>query len=193
MVEVYDDFISTEYFDQLQNFVTSPYQTWYYQNNIDSNNLLNQGLGKHGFNFWVVNSPNNFTDNYVSGMLNTLLMEMKKVTGCKNILRSRLDMTLHKHGDTKCSPHVDNNNPHISTIFYFNNSDGNTVIYNENFYGGDDVDSSRMIQENNAKLTIRKEIEPRENRLVVFDGLHIHSGHFPSKHNTRIILNSNFN
>ena len=193
MVEVYDNFVSPEYFNQLQNYVTGPYQQWYYQSNIDSPGRTNQGFGKHGFDCCIVRYPNTFTDCYVSGMLSTLVMNTKKIVGCDNILRSRLDLTLHKYGDPAASPHVDTSKPHIASIFYFNNSDGNTVIYNENFYGGDDVDSSRMIQENNAKLTIRKEIEPRENRLVVFDGLHIHNGHFPSKHNTRIILNSNFN
>tara|TARA_Y100001963_G_C6584066_1_gene354850 strand:- start:67 stop:654 length:588 start_codon:yes stop_codon:yes gene_type:complete len=195
MVEVYDNFISPEYFKQLQDYVTGSYQQWYYQSNIDSLGMTNQGFGKHGFACYIVRYPNTFTDCYVSGMLSTLVMNTKKIVGCDNILRSRLDLTLHKYGDPTASPHVDSNKPHIASIFYFNNSDGNTVIYNEKYDGEDCDDPAQKIQQNDIthKLTIKKEIEPRQNRLVVFDGLLIHRGHYPCKHDTRILLNSNFN
>ena len=193
MIEIIDNFIPTEYFNQLQSYVTSPYQPWYYQGNIDSSRLLNQRFGKHGFACWLVRYPNTFIDDYTDYI--GLVMEMKKVVGCKNILRSRLDMTLHKNGDTAASPHVDFTKPHIATIFYFNNSDGNTVIYNEKYDGEDGSNSTESIRKSGItnKLTIKKRIKPKENRLLIFDGLLIHKGHHPSKHNTRILLNSNFN
>ena len=195
MLEVYDNFVSPEYFKQLQEYVTSSNQPWYYQSNIDSTSLPDQGFGKHGFACIIVRYPNTFTDSYVSGMLSTLVMNTKKIVGCDNILRSRLDLTLHKYGDPAASPHVDTSKPHIASIFYFNNSDGNTVIYNEKYDGEDCDDPAQLIQQNDIthKLTIKKEIEPRQNRLVVFDGLLIHRGHYPCKHDTRILLNSNFN
>ena len=93
-------------------------------------------------------------------------------------------MTVYTPGGRMCDNHVDNPFPHIATIFYLNDSDGNTVIYNEKFEKEGDTDS---------ELTIQREIEPKENRLVVFDGLYIHTGHVPTKHNNRVILNSNFN
>ena len=194
MINVYDNFVSPDYLEQLQNVVRSPYQAWYYQDNIVGNFWGSEDLGKHGFNCWVVQYPNTFIDSYVAGLLTNLLMEMKKVTTCENILRSRLDMTLYKDGDTKCYPHIDDNNPHIATIFYFNDSDGNTVIYNEKYDGEDGQYSSKVIQQKGIadKLTIQQEIEPRANRLLVFDGSYIHTGHVPSKHNSRVILNSNF-
>ena len=193
MIEIIDNFIPTEYFNQLQSYVTSSYQPWYYQSNIDSSGLLNQRFGKHGFACWLVRYPNTFIDDYTDYI--GLVMEMKKVVGCKNILRSRLDMTLHKNGDTAASPHVDFTKPHIATIFYFNNSDGNTVIYNEKYDGEDGSNSTESIRKSGItnKLTIKKRIKPKENRLLIFDGLLIHKGHHPSKHNTRILLNSNFN
>ena len=81
-----------------------------------------------------------------------------------------------------------------STIFYFNDSDGNTVIYNERYDGENGEYSSKAIQEKGLeeKLTIQQEIEPKANRMVAFDGLYIHTGSVPAKHNTRVILNSNF-
>ena len=74
-------------------------------------------------------------------------------------------------------------------------SDGNTVIYNEKYDGEDGIYSTESIRRSGItnKLTIKKKIKPKENRLLIFEGLLIHKGHHPSKHNTRILLNSNFN
>jgi len=53
-------------------------------------------------------------------------------------------------------------------VYYVNDSDGPTMI------------------EGNL-------IEPKANRLVMFDGHKPHTGASPTKHKTRIIINSNFN
>ena len=39
---------------------------------------------------------------------------------------------------------------------------------------------------------VNEEIEPVSNRLLIFDGLFIHTGCTPSKNNRRILINSNF-
>ena len=180
--------------EQLQNVVAGPYQAWYYQDNIVGNFWGQTQLGRHGFNCWVVENPNVFVDSYASGLITNLLMKMKRVTKCDNIIRSRLDMTLYTPDNNKCYPHIDMPQPHIATIFYFNDSDGNTVIYNERYDGENGEYSSKAIQEKGLeeKLTIQQEIEPKANRMVAFDGLYIHTGSVPAKHNTRVILNSNF-
>ena len=100
-----------------------------------------------------------------------------------NIFRSRLDMTVNRGNSIVLDPHIDNLFPHISSILYINDSDGNTIIYNQKY---NDYDKF------NQQLTVQKEIEPRANRLLIFDGMYIHTGCTPSKHNRRILINSNF-
>ena len=184
MIEVIDNFAPQDYFELIQNHVLSWNQPWFYQPNITGKAFGKSGLGKHGFNCHVVKNPNEFLDTYDAGLLTNLLVNMRDGIGCKNILRSRLDMTVYTPGGMKCDPHVDSSDPHIATIFYLNDSDGNTVIYNEPYTKVEDVD---------GELTVQKEIEPKANRLVIFDGMYIHTGHVPANHNTRVILNSNFN
>ena len=121
---------------------------------------------------------------YEAGLLTDLLNKMKTGVGCENIIRSRLDMTVYTPGGMRCDPHVDSPHSHVATIFYMNDSDGNTVIFNERFEGSPEIDES--------KLTVQKEIEPKANRLLIFDGHYIHTGHVPAHHNNRVILNSNF-
>lgn len=181
MIEVVDNFAPQDYFELIQNHVLSSDQQWYYQSNISV--LGRKSLGKHGFNCHVV-LDGQMVASYEAGLLTDLLNKMKIGIGCKNILRSRLDMTVYTPGGMRCDPHVDSIKPHVATIFYLNDSDGNTVIFNEKF------DESTKITE--SELTVQKEIEPKSNRLVIFDGHYIHTGHVPAHHNNRVILNSNF-
>jgi len=184
MIEVVDNFAPQDYFELIQNHVLSWDQCWFYQSNITAGVFEKKGLGKHGFNCHVVKDTNTFLDTYDAGLLTDLLVKMKNGIGCENILRSRLDMTVYTPGGMRCDPHVDSPYPHVATIFYLNDSDGNTVIFNEKFEGDTNIDES--------KLTIQREIEPKANRLLIFNGHYIHTGHVPAKHNNRVILNSNF-
>ena len=183
MIEVVDNFAPQDYFELIQNHVLSWNQEWYYQSNITAGVFEKVGLGKHGFNCHVVRDGQ-MIPSYEAGLLTDLLNKMKTSMGCKNILRSRLDMTVYTPGGMRCDPHVDSPHPHVATIFYLNDSDGNTVIFNERFEGTPEIDEN--------KLTVQKEIEPKANRLLIFDGHYIHTGHVPAHHNNRVILNSNF-
>ena len=192
MIEVIDNFAPQDYFELIQNHVLSWNQNWYYQENITAGVFGKSGLGKHGFNCHIVQNPNEFLDTYIAGLLTDLLVKMKDGIGCQNIVRSRLDMTVYTPGGMRCDPHVDSSDPHVSTIFYMNDSDGNTVIYNEKF----DVETNitkQFINIDESKLTVQKEIEPKANRLLIFDGHYLHTGHTPAHHNNRVLLNSNFN
>ncbi len=185
MIEVIDNFAPQDYFELIQNHVLSWNQEWYYQANITAGVFGKEGLGKHGFNCHVVRNKNEFLDSYDAGLLTDLLVKMKTGIGCQNILRSRLDMTVYTPGGMMCDPHVDSPDPHVVTIFYMNDSDGPTVIFNEKYEGSTEIDQN--------KLTVQKEIEPKANRLLIFDGHYLHTGHTPAHHNNRVLLNSNFN
>ena len=116
MIDVVDDFVPEGYFDLIKHACLGFNQAWYYQPNITAGVFETKGLGKHGFNCWVVEQPNTFCDNYSAGLLTDLVLQMQNMTGCQNVLRSRLDMTFYTPGGRKCDPHIDSPNPHIATI-----------------------------------------------------------------------------
>ena len=96
----------------------------------------------------------------------------------ESCIRARFDMTLKAPENSIHDPHVDFNDPHYACILYINDSDGDTVIYNQ-----------RNLKD---KFTIKKTITPKKNRLLFFNGAYCHTGHSPSKHQNRILLNSNY-
>lgn len=77
-------------------------------------------------------------------------------------------------------PHVDIIHPHKSLIYYLNDTDGDTIFFNE-FYK----------EKESEQLKIIKRIKPRKNLCVTFDGLRLHAMR-PSTSNLRKIINVNY-
>ena len=95
-------------------------------------------------------------------------------TRAVRLSRCKLNL-LHNHhlSDTgTCPVHIDSYQPHISMIYYINDSDGDTV-----FYGND-----KEIQR----------VQPLKNRLVVFEGPLRHCSNHPKNHEHRFVLNTVF-
>lgn len=177
-IKIIDNFLDLNYFKFLKSEVESASHPWYFQNKLSlSSDISNRDFG---FNFWIFRD-NGFTDTNISKFFSGLILKMLSEAECKNILRSRLDMTL-KSGDTfhKYSPHVDYEIPHVTGIFYFTDSDGETLIFDKKYY------------EKKTELKVSKKIIPRENRLLLFDGEYLHTGHSPVNYERRILLNCNF-
>ena len=85
--------------------------------------------------------------------------------------KSFLQLPLIRNDDyTHNSTHLDLPIPHVVCLYYVNDTDGDTYIYDTN----------------NEKLIER--ITPRKNRAVVFDGLCYHASSLPTK-DKRIIIN----
>ena len=81
-------------------------------------------------------------------------------------------------------PHVDNtNDKHYSLIFYPENTDGDTVLFNQ---------MMENVGQTKPKLTVAKRVSPIANRCVMFNGWRYHAGSNPSKYDRRIVMNCNF-
>tara|TARA_B100001996_G_scaffold22916_1_gene18078 strand:- start:218 stop:769 length:552 start_codon:yes stop_codon:yes gene_type:complete len=178
MMEIIDNFLEEEYFNHIQSKILHADHPWYYMDNISISKEMTtrETYLRYGFNYSLIEPDHK---EYNLGELNKFIYDVSIAANANVALRSRMDMTTNRGKSYKLEPHVDFRYPHITTIFYVNDSDGNTIIYNQQY--GDD-----------SELTIKQEIQPIANRLLIFDGLHIHTGHTPSKHNRRILINSNF-
>lgn len=101
-------------------------------------------------------------------------------TSIKEILRARVRMTLPTASNSFAnSPHTDFDIPHKVFVYYINDSDGDTILYDK--FRGEDISDMKEI----ARFI------PRMGEAVMFDGLRFHSGAVPSK-GRRIILNIDY-
>jgi hypothetical protein len=67
-------------------------------------------------------------------------------------------------------------------LYYVNNSDGETILYNEKYNGV-------PIKE---ELTVKQIIQPVKGRAVIFDSNQIHSGNIPTDKKYRLVINCIF-
>ena len=76
------------------------------------------------------------------------------------------------------SPHIDLDpgDEHIVVLYYVNDSDGDTIIYNE--------------REESSTYTEKQRVTPKQGRVVIFDGRQYHTAQQPSN-GTRCIVNYN--
>jgi hypothetical protein len=103
-------------------------------------------------------------------------MEIKKILRIKANILNKTDKQNHIH-----PPHVDMTIPHLVLLYYVNDSDGDTVIFNQKY-------SSQQ----NPTLTVNQTIAPKAGAAIVFDGLTYHSSSSPQYTGERIVLNINF-
>ena len=100
------------------------------------------------------------------------------------LIKLKINLTLPASGATDYTygmPHTDFPNvpENITALYYINDSDGDTVIFNE-------------LQGFQNQLTERMRIKPKQGRLVVFNGNVIHAGNNPTTNEPRLVANINF-
>ncbi len=85
-------------------------------------------------------------------------------------------------------PHCDQITPNSwNIIYYFNHTDGDTVIYNERT---NNIDQRDYLLSRDV-WTIKQRVSPKKGRAVAFKGDLFHSASYP-KYESRFILNINF-
>ena len=177
MFKIIDNFLSVSYLQDLQDYFLTPQCDWHFNPDITdkdtekSNGAFGFAIRLHWNQMFVENR---------SGMLcrALILSSQDKVTEVTEVphlvVRARADMTLYNPEKHVHEVHTDYSYEHTTAIFYLNTSDGNTLLY--------DREGKELL----------KEVEPIENRLLIFDGLLQHTGHSPSNHKCRTLVNMNF-
>lgn len=89
-------------------------------------------------------------------------------------------LTMSDSIDKYHGPHVDDNIDHKVFIYYINDSDGDTYLFNER-YG-----------ENPGRFTVSTRINPEMGKGICFDGSIYHASSSPNKNMSRLVLNINF-
>ena len=115
--------------------------------------------------------------------LNKVLYAKDEILEARSFLQLPLDKNFIGKGvDT---PHLDRTEPHLVVLYYVNDSDGDTIIYDYKSKDENDIPYFEDIKE-------LKRIKPKQGRVVVFNGLYWHTAEQP-KNDIRCIININLN
>jgi len=174
---VIDDFIDESYQNHIEMFLLNPELQWYFYSatseNTDSVNLVNHYEGPQFvhtfFDYYLKeNSP------HLNKIL-TVLKDLYKKTNIGEIklLRVKSNLQMMRSNNTEknfTKPHIDMNEKHIVLLYYVNDNDGKTFLFNDDF-------------------SIKDAIIPKKGRALIFDGKILHASSHPINYETRLVIN----
>lgn len=107
------------------------------------------------------------------------------------MLRIRLGLITVTEKNITHTPHIDFPFEHKTGLLYLNNSDGDTILYNERYDTTADKKQydHKVRNKHNEIITT---FTPEENKLVIFDGLLYHSSSSPTITDRRVVINFNY-
>jgi len=198
MIDIIDNALPEPIFKKLYNQVIDSDFPWYLSNDINKSRLEgseeeNPGLCEDNYSIssyqfvhilYDLNSDIKIRSSYFN-LFNKVIfnfLENKNMTG--HLYRSKLNLltNLHKIKDNSLYniPHVDIDIPHFSVLLYLNDSDGDTIFFNER----NDGEKTRP-----KSVSIKERISPKRNRIVLSNG-NFHTSTNPINTDYRIVYNA---
>lgn len=190
--------LSAEKFTNLYNLVSGVNFPWYYQPDIaflgfDDHKTDPNVYPSFGFTHIVWDADNGKVSDVLQ-FVAPIVENFQSLSNVKinNFLRIKINLQIPIKGytaDKYNGAHIDRFDPHKTIIFYLNDSDGDSVIF-ENVYNS--LDQSTWYP--NVDLKIKEKVTPVVNSLYYLDnGLTYHSGSNPINSLRRMTININFN
>jgi hypothetical protein len=178
---ILENIIDKQYQDNLENTMTSLSFPWFFNKWIDEYDLpfedhrvINSFQLSHVFYDSGASMPTyNMVQPLIKRITEKLNIRQYHLVRVKANLTTKHNFAMQKYQ----IPHVDTDPPCRSIIYYVNNSDGDTVVFNE------------RVGTKFGRFTIKEESKPVKGSIFSFDGSHYHAGRFPTDNDTRIVIN----
>ena len=174
-IYVFDDIIDLDYQNKIKNKLLGEEKfPWYYIDDISGDDPERQKRG--GFTHGYVNEYGIESDyHYLFIDLIKKSCSLIKIKEVNAILgRSFFQLPTNIKREDVDTPHTDIPVDHFVMLYYVCDSDGDTIIYNE--------------QVKSDSYTIQKRITPKQGRVVLFDGSYYHTAEQPLN-NIRCVVN----
>jgi hypothetical protein len=191
IVEI-DDIIPRLYQDQIEAEATSDRMAWFFTPESARRVQVDTKYGGFSHVAYHFKEPTAAPSN-LTALLLPLLFSFCDKAGVpfKTLLRIRLGLFPQgAPGVPHHNPHVDFYLPHYNALYYVNDSDGDTVIFNETF---DEVSLERSVEyTRDDKFTTARRIPPKKGRMIGFDGRRYHASMHPVQSSHRIAIAFSF-
>lgn len=194
-IRVIDNFLPDLEFAKLQEYMMSMNFPWFYCEHVSlppNENFVRDPLAVETDGFHHIFYDKEYdVESFTSECLTNFYKRLEEQLGfTKNhFIRIRSSMKSPKIGFTSENynlPHVDYFFPHETIIYYVNDSDGDTRIFDQKF-----IQNKGNWDEEPEKFTTHARITPKANRLLWIDGFRYHTASNPIESKRRVILNIN--
>ena len=197
VLQIIDNFVSNGYANRLENMCRTEV-CWDFEENISGVHEKTSPNYKHyiapgadfdgpqyAFAHVALDHKGNKSEFFDQIFPLMYALEEKTQMPINEIYRIRLALNTSVGKEVQHLPHVDVDQPHKVLLYYVNDSDGDTFMYNE-MYSPDNHDSL-------STFTLNQRVKPKKNRAIVFDGLRYHNSSKPVNYTSRYIINIDFN
>jgi|APCry1669189369_1035219.scaffolds.fasta_scaffold00035_25 hypothetical protein len=191
-MQVIENLLSKHYENDIENTLNDINFPWYFYDEISKGDYNNPAVTESfGLVHTIYDSYNGVNSNYYPFFKSILyFMEDKFNIEFNRILRIRIRKTtpIIGHNLNKYNrPHVDlpEASPYKTLVYYVNDSDGDTVLFNEFYTLGESTEITKEISE-------YKRNTPKKGSAILFDGHRIHAGNNPVNYKQRIVINFDF-
>lgn len=193
MIRVLDNILPAYDFKRVHDEIMQIDFPWSYGRVADNRYTITNPF-LHGFVRVIVNNGALIYDPH--GIIESSVRQALGYAGedVKSILRIRCILNTAADKNYEFGAHVDIQQPHRTALIYLNDSDGDTVIYNERFNPSFEVFGNNINLDESipTDLTIKQSITPKANRMIIFDGHLFHSGFTPTTVSRRVAININY-
>lgn len=175
-IAIYDDFISDDDLKELKNKLVNP--TFAYTEETIS--VVNE-TGTHNFQqlvkvFFTEYKQTDYTFNIVGPVIKKIMDDFNMNANYKlravKLIVNGIQASTNDTGHVIPNYKYDKDSQDITMVFCINKTDGNVVFF----------DSDKMVEE----------VEPKQNRLIIFESKILYSKKLPMHHNDRIVLEIDF-
>lgn len=101
-----------------------------------------------------------------------------------NFLLGNPDSKMEHH-----MPHIDSFIQHYVAIYYINDCDGDTFIFDQKLEVPTIEEEAKMMEKNT--WTIKQRVTPKKGRMVIFDGRYYHASSYTKTQPYRSVINMN--
>lgn len=189
-----DNIITKSYQDSILQQITDQNFPWYFNPTMITPQILSDNVEYNlaGFHHFVYEDQKPVSPFFQ--FLHPLVLEIQDKVDFPDkhsIERMRLNMSL-PYKESKHDyhlPHIDSLYEHWNGIYYVNDSDGDTFIFEETneTYNTDDLEYTKT-----HNFTTKYRCTPKKGKLLLFNGKYYHSSSFCQKSKYRAVININF-
>lgn len=189
----YDDFFSGSVQEDIESYLLTR-MFWKYVSNVSGHHAGSSAVplpiaeDQGGFTGYVFSPDLKWPTNHeLMNKMNPIMDSLKDIFPFDiKVTRIRAGLFQRSPFSGIHVPHVDFHYPHYTMLLYINESDGDTVLFNEK------VDVTREDWSYPQDFSVMGRVAPQSGKAVLFNGLHYHSSSTVTKHATRLAININF-
>lgn len=199
-IKIIDDFLPEGYQDAIEKLLLSKDFDWHYVSDVTDQTYKNvEGyVNNDGFSHVFVGPK---TNSEYFDFIKPILYQAEESLGItidqKRLWRVRVGLLQPAREGTPeyNNEHVDHIIPHYTALYYVNDTDGPTYIFDQKVTDlppskRNDADILNYV--NNTEFTLAAKIEPKKGRFAIFNGQRFHSSSMPRSNNIRMVITFNW-